>query len=192
MDIYLLRHGQTTQPGTFTGVTDVFLSKAGEGQIRKIAPVLKTAQIEHCYCSPLIRCRDTVRMLELACDVTVDEDLKEIDFGLWEGLDYDQVKQEYPDEMNRWIEQKESFTFPRGARISQFNHRIQQWFDELLNTRHNRVLIVAHGGVLRVGLHALLGLGSDTIFGVNFAEGAVSRVKIQEGFPYLESLNCRG
>lgn len=192
MDIYLLRHGQTTQPGTFTGVTDVLLSTAGEEQIRMISPALNAARIDHCYCSPLLRCRDTVRMLDLTCDVTYDENLKEIDFGLWEGLDYNLIKKRYPDELNRWIEQKEAFTFPGGAHISQFNRSVQLWFDELLNTGHNRVLVVAHGGVLRAGMCALLRLGSDNMFGVNFAEGAVSRINIQEGFPYLESFNCRG
>lgn len=192
MEIYLLRHGQTTQPGTFTGVTDVSLSKTGEAQIHSIYPLLAEAQIEYCYCSPLIRCTDTVRLLKLVCGVSVEDDLKEIDFGIWEGLNYEQVRQKYPVEIRRWEEQKDAFTFPRGAHIRKFNRRVHQWFDDLVNTGHNRVLVVAHGGVLRKGLSVLLDLGGETAFGLDFAEGAVSRVTIRSGFPYLDYFNCRG
>lgn len=191
-DIYLLRHGQTTQPGTFTGVTDVSLSLTGKAQIQRISPLLEKARIEHCFCSPLARCMETVRLLKLTCGVTVDDTLKEINFGLWEGLNFDQITQRYPNETKLWNEQKEAFFFPGGEQIHQFNGRIHQWFDELLNTGHNRVLVVAHGGVLREGLKALLGIGRGDAFVLNFAEGAVSRITIREGYPNLECFNCRG
>lgn len=192
MDIYLLRHGQTTQPDTFTGVTDIGLSTTGEKQIHAITPELKKVNFDHCFCSPLTRCRETLRLLGLACSVTIDETIKEIDFGSWEGLSYKQIQELYPAELKRWSVQKEAFTFPGGARIDQFNLRIQQWFDELVNTGHNRVLVVAHGGVLRTGLCALLELGSDNMFRFNFTEGAVSKIGIREGYSYLEYFNCRG
>lgn len=192
MDIYLLRHGQTTQPGTFTGITEVLLSDAGEDQIREIAPLLKSVDIEHCYCSPLVRCRDTLRLLELSCDFTVDRSLKEINFGLWEGLDYNRIKQDFPGEIKRWDKQRERFSFPGGENVGEFNTRVKQWFDDLVHKGHNRVLVVAHGGVLRVGLSTLLGIDDGTVFGLNFEEGAVAKVSIRAGFPYLERFNCRG
>ena len=192
MDIYLLRHGQTTQPGTFTGITNIGLSSTGKEQIRAIGPLIENAHPEHCFCSPLIRCKETVRLLNLACAVSDDEKIKEIDFGLWEGLTYSQIQELYPDEAKRWSVEKDAFTFPGGARIHKFNRSIQQWFDELVNTGHNRVLVVAHGGVLRTGLCELLGLASDNMFRFNFAVGAVSKISIREGYSSLEYFNCRG
>lgn len=192
MEIYLVRHGRTTQPGTFTGVTDVALSSHGKAQVRRIAPAVVPASIEHCYCSPLTRCRETVRLLELQCPVTVDEMLREIDFGRWEGLNFAQVCEQFPDDAARWREEQESFTFPLGEQIKTFNTRVRKWFDELSGRPHQRVLVVAHGGVLRIGLCALLGVGLEARFGLNFAEAAVTSVSLKDGFPTLEMFNCRG
>jgi alpha-ribazole phosphatase len=192
VEIYLLRHGRTTRPGTFTGITDIGLAREGEKQIRKISPLLEAARIEACYCSPLSRCRDTLRLIVLNCEVTFDEALKEIDFGVWEGMKYSQILSAYPEEAARWDELRERFTFPGGASISGFNRGVWNWFDKLLNCGHERVLVVAHGGVLREGLRRLLGLDADCPFGFNIAEGGVSRITIRDGQPCLEYFNCRG
>jgi len=173
-------------------VSDIRLSTHGESQVRRISPLLKEARIEHCYCSPLSRCRDTLRLLDLDCPVTFDEGVREIDFGLWEGLSFDQVQRKYPDQADRWATQHDDFTFPGGAHIGTFNLTIQQWFDVLLQTGHNRVLVVAHGGVLRTGLRHLLGVVGDKGFGMNLSEAAITKVSLHKGYPYLEKFNCRG
>ena len=192
MEIYLLRHGKTLQAGTYTGSTDVELSPAGRRQIPSLSPFLRSIRFDSCFCSPLIRCVQTLTLLEIDADPILDDGLKEIDFGTWEGLSFQQVQTEFPDLLAEWVRRGEDFRFPGGEMIRAFNVRIARWLDNLLTKELNRVLIVAHGGVIRVGICHLLGLELNRAFAFNPMEGKVSMVKVVDGFGQLEMLNCTG
>ncbi|MEJ2058110.1 MAG: histidine phosphatase family protein, partial [Desulfofustis sp.] len=66
MEIYLLRHGATCRPGTYSGRSDIQLSETGRDQIRALRPLLNARKFDQCYCSPLSRCRETFELLEIA------------------------------------------------------------------------------------------------------------------------------
>ncbi len=130
-------------------------------------------------------------MLALQSACTIEENLKEINFGKWEGLGFDQVKEQYPEDIEEWRRECGNFQFPQGDSIPAFYQRISDWFDNLLAGEFNRVLIVTHGGVLRCSVCHLLGLGQDHCFAFSFDEGSVSKVVVENGFARLEFLNCR-
>lgn len=192
VEIYLLRHGQTVQSGTYTGISEVTLSEAGRQQIRSLIPVIGQLELNHCFCSTLYRCRESYELLGIEVPCTFDEDLREINFGNWEGLSFDQIQRTYGDQLNDWIMQGDNFTFPGGERISSFNERVTGWFDNLLTRDFDRVLIVAHGGVLRIGLCHLLDVKESSTFSFNFKEGALSQVEADDGFVHLEFFNYTG
>lgn len=192
VEIYLLRHGQTAQSGTYTGITDVSLSAEGKRQIRALIPIITELEFDHCFCSPLLRCIETYALLDIGLPYTDDKDLKEINFGSWEGLTFQQIQKDFADQLNQWEDQGDSFTFPGGERISSFNERVKGWFGALLANDFNRVLIVAHGGVLRIGLCHLLGVDEGRAFAFNFKEGALTHVAVNNGSARLEFHNCRG
>ena len=192
VEIYLLRHGQTVQSGTYTGISEVSLSEAGRQQIRSLIPVIGQLEFNHCFCSTLRRCRESYELLDIAAPCTFDEDLREIDFGKWEGLSFEQIQKAYDDQFNDWMTQGESFSFPGGEKISSFNDRVIGWFDSLLTRDLDRVLIVAHGGVLRIGLCHLLDVKESRTFSYNFKEGALSQVEVDDGFTRLEFFNYTG
>ena len=192
MELYLLRHGKTVLSGTYTGSTDVELSASGKRQARSIGSFLNQIRFDYCFCSPLIRCRETYTLLEIDSLCNFAESLKEIDFGGWEGLTFDEIQARYPDQIAKWTRQGEDFIFPQGEKIKTFNMRVSEWFDKLLTKDFDRVLIVAHGGVLRTGLCHLLGIDNSSGFAFNPKEGAVSKVMVSNGFGHLEFFNCRG
>ena len=190
MEIYLLRHGTTIQSGTYTGRSDVELSADGEHQILSLAPRLKSVDFDACFCSPLKRCRQTLALLDIIAECNFVESLKEIDFGLWEGLSFKQIQNSYPDQLDSWARQGDDFRFPGGERIKTFNSRIIDWFDKLLTKDFNRVLIVAHGGVVRTGICHLVGIDSTKAFVFNPKEGRVAKISVDDGFGQLEYFNC--
>ena len=86
--LFLLRHGKTALAGKFAGSTNVDLSSVGIEQVQSLRPVVARERFEKIFCSPMHRCRQTARLLDLDVEISYAEDLREIDFGLWEGKDF--------------------------------------------------------------------------------------------------------
>ncbi len=190
MHIYLLRHGVTTHPGTYSGCSDVSLSDEGRDQIRSLRSFFSKLVFDQCYCSPLSRCRETYELLDIDLPCTIDDELREIDFGRWEGLSFDQIEERFPDQLEQWVEQQDNFQFPGGDLITAFNARICGWFDKLLTKEHEHVFIVSHGGVLRIGLCHMLGFDPARAFAFHIKEGRVCSLTMKDGYGRLDQFNC--
>ena len=192
MLIYLLRHGHTDGSGTYTGVSDVELNPGGREGVGRLANLVNTLDLQRCFCSPLRRCRETAALLNITCEISYDESLREIDFGRWEGLSFTQISQSDQSLLDRWLAQGEDFTFPGGERGADFNTRVETWFDLLAKDNSERVLVISHAGVIRQGLCHLLGLPSSASFHFDIKEAALSLVSRENGFSQLQFLNSRG
>lgn len=192
MELYLLRHGQTTHPGTYTGVTEKPLSEHGCRQILELAPALRRLRFDRCFCSPLGRCRKTFELLAITEECQYEPGLKEIDFGNWEGRRFSELQELDPENVQRWVAEGERFTFPGGENIGRFVQRVSGWFDSIRQHDYQRVLVVSHGGVIRHGICHLLGLDSVQADRFEIQEGAVSLVLVASGYAVLKQLNGRG
>ena len=109
-DVVLLRHGDTrlTPERRFSGVgsADLGLSAAGREQARRAAgsALLQGLAFTEVLTSPLTRCQETAQVIGAALGVSViiDRDLREMDFGVWEGMTFDEVQARYPEDLLRW------------------------------------------------------------------------------------------
>lgn len=109
-DVLLLRHGETvlTPQRRFsgTGSGHLPLSPLGREQARQAgrAEHLTSAAITAILCSPLERCQETaaIAAAELGLSVLVDDDLREMDFGAWEGLTFAEAEQCHPVDLAAW------------------------------------------------------------------------------------------
>jgi ribonuclease H / adenosylcobalamin/alpha-ribazole phosphatase len=109
-DVVLLRHGDTrlSPERRFSGVgsADPPLSAAGADQARRAAgsALLRGRAFTEVLTSPLSRCQQTARIVAeaLGISVVVDRDLREMDFGLWEEMTFDEVQDRYPVDLERW------------------------------------------------------------------------------------------
>ena len=92
MELILIRHGTT--PGNlehrFIGVTDHPLAPEGVALARKTA--LRLPEVEHVYRSPLLRCKQTAELLWPGTAETVIPELRETDFGCFEGKNHEELK----------------------------------------------------------------------------------------------------
>lgn len=192
MEIYLLRHGCTSQPGTYSGRSDVPLSEKGRDQIRALKPFFSAITFDRCWCSPLSRCRETFELLEIDSPCTLEGELQEIDFGRWEGLTFAQIEKRFPGQIEQWVEQQDHFQFPAGDRITAFNDKICRWCDNLLTKELGRVFIVSHGGVIRTAICHLLGIDPARALAFHVREGCVAALTVDDGFGRLDLFNSRG
>ena len=120
-DVVLLRHGDTklTPERRFSGVGsgDPGLSAAGRDQARQAADSaqLRGRPFTEILTSPMVRCQETAQIVAtaLGIPVSIDQSLREMDFGLWEELTFDEVHERYPDDLQRWKES--AWASPTGS-----------------------------------------------------------------------------
>ena len=142
------------------------------------------------YASPRARALDSARALEIAAPLVVDDRLREIDFGLLEGLAYDEVADRHPDVWRGWMQAPVDVSFPQGERFDAFSHRVDLAVADL-TTRHpaDAIVIVGHGGVNRLILARALGLDLRHMFRLQQTCGAVSSLDYYGDQAVVQAMN---
>jgi broad specificity phosphatase PhoE len=171
--ILLVRHGETdwNVERRVQGHTDQPLNETGRVQARALADDLAGEEIDVVYSSDLIRAHETARIVaeRRGLDVTAIPELRERDFGTWEGLTDDDIFTRFPDARHRaWgdAETKEQM----AARVLEALRRISAAHG------NGRVLVVTHGGPLRA---VLTHCGVDGVGRI--ANCQLARVEVVEG-----------
>ncbi len=145
----------------FVGRTDIPLAPEGAEQARALARLLPALQPGRCIASPLMRAQETARLLvePIGLGVETDPDLREVDFGVWEGKTFQEVRAADPAGVGRWENLSGAFSCPGGESLEQFSARVRSVADRLTAHPSEVVLAVTHGGVIRALLCHVLGLG---------------------------------
>jgi len=161
--LLLVRHGNTMLDSglRFWGKTDVKLSDDGIKQAKQLRDRLVKEEINAIYSSNLSRALVTAkiiaaphRLTPIACD-----ELAEINFGILEGLTFDEISQLHPEQARAMTGKSIPPRFPGGESITEINDRVKKFLPCLLPySAEETVLIVAHSGTLRLLLCNLLGL----------------------------------
>ena len=155
-ELWLLRHGATEWAlnGRHTGSTDLPLLAEGEAEARALAPLLSRQQFAAVYTSPLQRARQTCALAGLGGQAVIEPDLREWDYGRYEGITTAEIRQTVPG----WS----VFTHPcpDGERLEQVQQRCEGLISRLVE-RHpgEKVALFAHGHILRSLAGCWLGLG---------------------------------
>ena len=163
MNLYMVRHGQTaaSRENRFSGSSDPPLTAVGEAMAEAFARVYASLTWDAVYTSPMLRTRQTAdALLRLTGGQAIVEDgLREIDYGEWEGLRQDEVKERWPEAFAHWADDVASRGTPGGETAFQVAARAMRGV-EGIRSRHERgnVLLVSHKATLRVITCALLGL----------------------------------
>ncbi len=147
--LILLRHGETGFPGKYIGSTDVALVKSGREQIKRLKPLFARTKIDLLLASPMLRCRQSCEILFPDYSVSFAEELREIDFGRWEGLSFTEIKHSHPGHISQWADWSVDFCFPGGEKISSFIERIAVIGRKIEKAQETNIFVVAHGGVIR-------------------------------------------
>jgi alpha-ribazole phosphatase len=163
MNLYMVRHGQTdaSRENRLSGSSDPPLTAVGEAMAHGFAAAYASVKWEAVYTSPMRRTRQTADPLCRLTGVpaTIEDGLKEIDYGEWEGLKQDEVKARWPDAFEYWAQDVASRGTPGGETAFHVAARAMRVV-EAVRARHEdgNVLLVSHKATLRVITCALLGL----------------------------------
>ncbi|MFE3161957.1 bifunctional RNase H/acid phosphatase [Streptomyces sp. NPDC059224] len=180
----LLRHGETplTPQKRFSGSggTDPALSPVGLGQAQAAAGALaRRGTIEVILASPLTRTRQTAAAVaeRLGLDVTLEEGLKETDFGAWEGLTFGEVRERYPDDLNAWLADPEAHPTGGGESFAETAARIAATRDRLVAAHAGRtVLLVTHVTPIKTFVRLALGAPAKSLFRMELSAASLSAV----------------
>ena len=154
--VYLIRHGLPDFPGgkrMCLGRTDLPLCAEGFLQAQKMAEQMKDKKFS-VFSSPLLRARQTAQALNRP--VTILEDLKELYAGLWEGLTFDTIRQQFP-ELYAARAYDKSILLPEGEPNEQGLARFRNALQEAMAQCDGDLAIVGHSGIMAVFLQAELG-----------------------------------
>ncbi|MCF0125762.1 MAG: histidine phosphatase family protein [Clostridia bacterium] len=145
--IYIVRHGQTDWniEKKTQGHTDIPLNENGRNQAKRLAQSLQNVNIDKIISSDLIRAKETAKIIneQINKEIIYDKRLREINYGLLEGINRDTLTPDVWDTFNNFPEKLKA-----EDKESIFS-RVKECFDEILNDKEN-ILIVTHGGVLRM------------------------------------------
>ena len=141
MNVWLIRHGRTewNDTGRYQGQTDLPLSNEGAAELVRADFSPKTV-----YVTPLKRTQETARILFPDARQIVIDDLREMDFGVFEGRTY--IEMENDAQYREWVEDKCRGRCPGGESREEFAARVCAAFEKLMDESEDDVVIVAHGG----------------------------------------------
>ncbi|BAV76639.1 alpha-ribazole-5''''-phosphate phosphatase [Pseudomonas chlororaphis subsp. aurantiaca] len=185
----LLRHGETELGGGLRGSLDDALTDAGWQQMR--AAVAGQGPWDRLVSSPLQRCARFAEELgaRLALPVTLEPDLQELHFGAWEGQSAAALMATDAEALGQFWADPYAFTPPQGEPVLAFSARVLGAV-ERLQQRHagERVLLVSHGGVMRLLLAQARGLPREQLLNVEVAHGALFALTVEAGLVLSEGV----
>ncbi|MFE9463566.1 bifunctional RNase H/acid phosphatase [Streptomyces virginiae] len=180
----LLRHGETalTPQKRFSGSggSDPELSPAGRRQAAAVAEALAArGTVQTVISSPLLRCRETAQAVadRLGLDVTVEQGLREVDFGAWEGLTFAEVQERFPDDLQAWLDSPKAAPTGGGESFAAATRRISATRDRLLAAHAGRtVLLVTHVTPVKILVRLALGAPPESLFRMELSAASLSAV----------------
>jgi probable phosphoglycerate mutase len=155
-ELWLIRHGETEWSAAkrHTGRTDIPLTSTGQHQAADLRKILAGQRFSLVLCSPLVRARETCRLAGYGDVASLNEDLLEWDYGIYEGKTTQEIRQAQPD-WSIWTS-----SVPKGESIEQVGRRAQRVIQRA-STIDGSVAIFAHAHILRILTACWLGLSHE-------------------------------
>jgi len=169
-EIILVRHGKTewNVAETFRGRIDIELNETGIKQAELLAEYLSDVKIETIYSSPLKRALKTAELIANyhQLEVKIAPGLIDFDYGKWQGLPHQEVKDKYKELYTEWISSPDQVTIPDGESLNDVRQRAIGVVDEVIAKYKGTVVLVSHRVVNKVLICALLGLDNSHFWNI--------------------------
>ncbi len=147
--IVLCRHGETERnaAGSFLSREDPPLSAHGRAQCERLAVALRAYPLDACVVSPMRRCLETRAIAVPAIPFEIDEALREVDFGQWEGATMDWLERNETEAVARRRRDPVTFRPPGGESFADVAPRIREAAERIAG---RNVVVIGHRGTLGV------------------------------------------
>jgi len=201
--LILVRHGETewNKDWRYQGQADLPLNKEGRRQALKLAKRLKEEKISAILSSDLKRAYQTANIIAKSHHLRVKKRtaLREINYGVFEGLLLEEVKKRYKTILERWWDDPLSTRIPEGETLKEFKRRVSAVYVETTrrvvstdpagSDPQKTILIVAHGGSLRIIVACALGLKLPQIRRIRFDNAGISIIILDKARAVLTLMN---
>lgn len=192
--LYLLRHGEveTRYHKVFGGRIDMELSPCGLEQVQALADYFQRHPPHVMYASPMKRVQQTLAPLAkwTGLEPRIIDGLREIDFGEWTGLSWEQVNERYQVSAFEWLGELEQGRIAGAEPVPEFRARVGAALHLLLaESPHKEIAVVAHGGVIRMLLAILLDLPFARMNCFDIEYASITKVLWRPGRVEIELLN---
>jgi|BioPla2DNA2_1021312.scaffolds.fasta_scaffold57703_1 probable phosphoglycerate mutase len=154
MKIYITRHGETqwNKEGLMQGWKNSDLTEKGIENAKRLGESLKDINFDVIYSSPLDRAIDTAKCIngESNTKIVLLESLKEMGFGIWEGMEHSKIKDLHFEQYTNFWERPHLYEpQENGESFEGLLTRVKKAWDEILKSGGNNILIVTHAVVLK-------------------------------------------
>ncbi|WP_271764647.1 alpha-ribazole phosphatase [Aquimarina algiphila] len=169
MEIYLVRHTTPNiEKGICYGQSDIGITDSFPSEVKKIHQKIPISEVSKVYSSPLQRCRLLAETFKK--EITIDNRLKELNFGDWELKLWDSIHSKV---LDPWMNDFVNVTVPNGESYIMLQKRVVEFFNSLDTTSDAKNIIVSHAGPIRALLAYLRNIELKDSFDIKIAYGEV-------------------
>src|SRR5271163_2270089 len=181
LTLVLVRHGETEGESSirYHGRNDVALSALGRAQMTSVREEIESRfghnRFDHIFATSLSRAMDGAKIVAGEdAHIVIVEEFIEVHFGLFEGLTREEIQARHPIEFAKWRADPlaPAYTYPEGENRADFARRVErrlvatlERIDAARREESERVLVVAHRGVIRTIVRALTGIEPEVDLG---------------------------
>ena len=192
--LILVRHGQTewNAGGRYQGQSDVALSELGRRQASLLAKRFPSQHLDAIYASDLVRARETAECVGKTFGVSVQPEkaFRELSFGDWEGLTYQEISSRWPEEAGKLFTAPDELSIPNGETFQELQKRALEKIAEICETHNNQTVgIFAHGAINKTILAGLMHIPLHYLWSLRQDNTAVNILRLEDGYVTVELLN---
>ena len=157
--IILIRHGETDYSSgkRYCGITDADLNDKGITQAQRLCQRLDREKIDKVYSSDSKRAFNFARIIFKDLSIESLPGLREINFGIFEGLGHEEILEKHPDVYAEWLKKPFDSAIPEGDSLVNFKKRVEGLFREIVSLNKGKTAaMVTHGGPIRIIIGSIL------------------------------------
>jgi alpha-ribazole phosphatase len=152
----------------------------------------KAGLLSALYCSDLSRAIKSAQIIgaPYSLDPIIIPALRERNFGIWEGMSFDEIQGKYPDEFNAWAGNPMKFSPMGGESTLGMSVRVIKALEDIIaHHAGENIAVVSHGGVNRIILCHILGIPLENIFRIEQDYAALNIVEFWDQYPVVKLIN---
>lgn len=183
--IFLIRHGQSewNSLNKVQGQQNTILTDLGKKQALCLGDRLIDANIDIIYTSDLIRAYNTAEIISKKINkpLVANESIREINFGLWEGLTIQEIKKRYKNEYFTWLKEPDKLNIEGLENLMTLQKRAMKYVNEiLLENNGKNIAIVSHGAILKTIILGLLGIDISHYKNITLSNVSLSIIECRD------------
>ncbi|RBP45595.1 histidine phosphatase family protein [Garciella nitratireducens] len=192
--LYLIRHGETiwNRERKTQGIKNVSLSETGKLQAKYLAKRLKKENIDFIYSSDLSRAYKTAEIVgnHIGKSVQILPEIREMNFGDWEGLTLNEIDKKFHDIYNQWNHTPHLAKIPGGETLIQVQERAIKVVNRIIKKNPNKnIVMISHGTTIKTIIFYLLDIDLSYYKKIKQDNTAINIIDFKKEYNVLVKLN---